>query len=63
MKKTKFKNITDNDLSVIGYGIVKAGQIVELPEGFYNANFKKVEIATKEVKEVKNKQLTDTKDK
>jgi hypothetical protein len=61
MKDTsKFKNITDSDLSVIGFGIVKAGETVELPNDFHNANFQRI---TKEVKEVKNKEIKETKDK
>lgn len=63
MKDTaKFKNITDQDLSVIGVGIVKAGETVELPSNFHNINFQRV-IKDKEVKDVKNKQITETKDK
>ena len=39
---TKFKNIADRDQTVPGVGIVKAGEIVELPETFHNANFERV---------------------
>jgi len=38
----KFKNITNQDLSIPDIGIVKAGEIKEMPEGFNNANFEKV---------------------
>lgn len=38
----KFQNITEHDLSVPGVGIIKAGETVEAPEGFHNANFEKV---------------------
>jgi len=49
----KYKNITEQDLSVIGVGIVKVGQEVEMPKGFNNANFKIV----KKEKEVETKKL------
>lgn len=39
---TKFKNISDNDLSIENVGIVKSGEVVELPDDFNNANFKVV---------------------
>ena len=38
----KFKNISEQDLSVPGVGIVKAGEIADLPADFHNANFKRV---------------------
>jgi len=38
----KYKNITKIDLELPNIGIVKAGEVVELPEGFNNANFTKV---------------------
>jgi hypothetical protein len=38
----KVKNITDQDLTLPGIGHVKAGGIIEVPEGFHNANFEKV---------------------
>ena len=34
-----FKNISNEDLSIIGVGIVNAGETVELPDTFHNANF------------------------
>lgn len=46
----KFKNITENDYTIPGVGLVKAGEIVEMPEGFHNGNFeeiKKKEVETK----------------
>lgn len=39
----KYKNISDQDLSIPGVGIVKAGEVADLPEGFHNANFQSVE--------------------
>lgn len=39
----KFKNISDQDLSIPDVGIVKAGEVAELPESFHNANFQRVE--------------------
>jgi len=38
----KFKNISDKDLSIEFKGIVKSGEIVELPDNFNNSNFIKV---------------------
>ena len=38
----KFKNISEQDLSVPGVGTIKAGEVADLPEDFHNANFKKV---------------------
>ena len=61
MKNTaKFKNITEESLTVIGVGIVEAGAIVELPEDFHNANFQRI---TKEVKEIKDKEIKTNKNK
>jgi len=39
---SKFKNISDNDLSVVGVGLIKSGETRNMPKGFHNANFKKV---------------------
>jgi hypothetical protein len=61
MKNTaKFKNITDEALTVIGIGIVEAGATVEMPEDFHNANFQRI---TKEVKEIKDKEIKTNKNK
>lgn len=38
----KYKNITENDLFIPNFGLVKAGAIAEMPDGFHNANFKAV---------------------
>jgi len=38
----KLKNITKNDLMIPGFGIVKAGETANLPDGFHNANFEEV---------------------
>ncbi len=56
---SKYKNISDKDLSIPGIGIVKAGEEREMPEGFNNANFKKVasnEEVKKENKQIKTKE-------
>jgi len=42
----KFKNISGKDLSVPGVGIIEAGQIREMPEGFHNANFVEIPNST-----------------
>ncbi len=42
----KFKNISEQDLSVPGVGIVKAGEVADLPNDFHNANFKRVAATT-----------------
>lgn len=39
----KFKNKTKNDFTIPGIGLVKGGEVREMPEGFHNANFEKVE--------------------
>ncbi len=39
---SKFKNITKNDLMIPDFGIVKAGETVEMPDGFHNVNFELV---------------------
>jgi hypothetical protein len=46
-KNMKAKNITKQTLTVPGVGIVKPEEIVEVPEGFNNANF---QIIKKEIK-------------
>jgi hypothetical protein len=57
MKNTaKFKNITDQTLTVIGVGIVEPGETVEAPDDFHNVNFQRV-TRTKEIKEVKDKEI------
>ena len=38
----KYKNISKKDLSVVGIGLVKSGEIKDMPKGFHNANFEKV---------------------
>jgi len=58
----KFKNITDQTLTVIGVGIVEPGETVEAPEDFNNANFQRV-TKTKEIKEVKDKEIKINKNK
>ncbi len=38
----KFKNISKEELSILNHGIVKPGEIVELPDDFHNANFERI---------------------
>jgi hypothetical protein len=38
----KYKNISKEDLTLVNVGIVKSGEVVELPEDFHNANFEKI---------------------
>lgn len=52
-RMTKVKNISGTALSLNGIGAVKPDQVIEVPEGFHNANFEEV---TK--KEAKPKQIT-----
>lgn len=58
MNETKeVKNITEKDLTVIGIGIVKAGETVKVPVGFHNANFeivKKGDTEKEVAKDIKN---------
>lgn len=52
MEKTKIvKNITERDLTVIGVGIVKAGETAKVPVTFHNVNFK----VAKEIKNTNQK--------
>lgn len=44
----KFKNISDQELTVPGIGIIKPGEVVDAPADFHNVNFERVE--TKEDK-------------
>jgi hypothetical protein len=45
----KYKNITKIDLELPNIGIVKAGEVIELPKGLNNANFKVVEEEIKKI--------------
>lgn len=40
---SKFKNITKKDLTIPDVGLVKSGEIKEMPDGFHNVNFEKIE--------------------
>lgn len=53
------KNISDQDLSLEGIGMVKKGETVKVPDGFSNANFEEV---SKKVGELKNKKDNVEKD-
>lgn len=61
----KFKNISNQDLQIPGVGIVEAGQTVDMPEGFHNANFEKVEKKSVEKEQTveSNKEIKNTKNK
>lgn len=56
----KVKNISNEKLNVIGIGIVEAGQEVDAPKGFNNANFIPVK---KEKKETETETKTEEKNK
>ena len=47
------KNTSDQDLAIVGVGLVKAGETVEVSDEFHNANF--VEVNSKEEKEKETK--------
>jgi hypothetical protein len=47
----KYKNITDQDLIIPGYGEVKSGESIDLPEDFHNVNFAKVKEENKNKKD------------
>lgn len=50
LMKYRHKNISGQDLSIEGIGVVKAGEVIDAPENFHNANFEKVESEKKEDK-------------
>jgi len=60
----KFKNTSDRDQAIPGVGIVKAGETVELPDGFHNANFERQEKKTRQMTRVysapRNKIINNT---
>ena len=51
----KFKNISHQKLTIPGVGSVEAGQTVELPENFHNANFERVKIVESKDTKIKEK--------
>lgn len=55
---TKYRNKTDIDLFIPGYGLVKAGGVILLGDDFNNANFIKIVKEKKEdvenLKEINN---------
>lgn len=55
----KYKNISGHDLGIVGVGVVKADQEVDMPKDFNNANFILVTKETKEEKENVEKKLKD----
>lgn len=52
----KYKNITDKDFTLPGIGLVKAGEVREMPKGFHNANFELVNEVVKPEKKEDNKE-------
>ena len=49
MAKLTYKNISNQDQSVIGVGLVKAGETIEVDEPLENPNFEQVNKAGKKV--------------
>lgn len=43
----KYKNISDQEVTLPGVGIIKPGEEVEMTKGFNNANFKLVKNSSK----------------
>lgn len=43
-----YRNTSSEDLSIPGFGVVKAGETADLPDGFHNANFEPVAKAAAE---------------
>jgi len=39
------KNIHDEPLAIVGVGVVEPNEIVEVDDGFHNANFEEIEVA------------------
>ena len=52
--KNLYKNVSEKDLMIPGIGVIGAGETFDMPEGFHNANFEKVEKTEKPNKEDKN---------
>lgn len=59
----KYKNISDKDLSLVGVGLVKAGEVVEVNEPINNANFQllKKEQKDEEIKSANQSQNNNKK--
>lgn len=55
----KFKNISNEELTLPEIGVVKAGETIEAPEGFNNANFEKVGEAVRPKKEDKKEETKE----
>lgn len=51
MKKKNVKNISGKTQMIVGIGEVKEDEIISVPVGFHNANFK---LTKKEIKGIKN---------
>ena len=47
------KNISSQDLAIVDIGVVKAGQEIEVPTGFSNANFIEVSVESGNSEETK----------
>jgi hypothetical protein len=54
METKKVKNISDSELAIVGVGMVKAGEIIEVPADFNNPNF------AEKFKEIENKNEKET---
>lgn len=55
----KYKNISQEDLSLPNIGIVKSGEEIDQPEGFNNANFQKVGETKQEVSQKKEEKANE----
>jgi len=46
----KYRNTSEKDLTIPGIGLIKSGEIRNMPQGFHNINFEKVSDKPLEVK-------------
>lgn len=44
MEKRTYKNITENDLVVVGHGVVKSGETIKTETPIVSANFEEIEV-------------------
>ena len=59
----KYKNITEQEVTIPGVGIIEAGEEVEMPKDFNNANFKLVKSSKTKVEEDEDEPLKSKKEK
>lgn len=59
MDTKKVKNISGVDLAIVDVGMCKAGEIVEVPADFHNANFEEVKSETKKPEEPKDEETEE----